>query len=81
MTVFAFFVGTFALTLVSAKESSRTKQSGLKTDFNFDGKVVGGKRQNTPESITTVEDDKSLDDLIGVRKNFSDRITRSKELR
>ena len=51
--------------------------SKLSTDIDFADKVVGGKYQYSNESITTVENDKSLDDLIGVRKNFADRVKRS----
>lgn len=56
-------------------------KSKLSTEVDFNDRVVGGKIQYSSESITTVENEKSLDDLIGVRRNFSDRIQRAEELR
>jgi hypothetical protein len=53
----------------------------LSTDVSFDGRLVKGKYQYSTESITTVENEKGIDDLIGVRKNFKDRLQRSEDLR
>lgn len=53
----------------------------LSTSVDFSDRTVGGKYMFSTEAITTVENDKSLDDLIGVRKNFKDRIERSGSLR
>ena len=58
-----------------------TKKKKLSTNLDFDDRTVGGKYNFSTEAITTVENDKSLDDLIGVRKNFKDRIERSESLR
>lgn len=53
----------------------------LSTSVDFSDRTVGGKYMFSTEAITTVENDKSLEDLIGVRKNFKDRIERSESLR
>lgn len=53
----------------------------LSTSVDFSDRTVGGKYMFSTEAITTVENDKSLEDLIGVRKNFKDRIDRSESLR
>lgn len=57
------------------------KQSTLTTDARFDDQAVGGKYQLPMEALSVVEDEKSIDDLIGVRKNFRDRTARSKGMR
>lgn len=62
------------------QELAKTKKK-LSTSVDFNDRTVGGKYMYSTEAITTVEDDKSLDDLIGVRKNFKDRIERSESLR
>ncbi len=56
-------------------------QKKVSTQVDFDDRLVGGKYQYSTEAITKVEDDKSLEDLIGVRKNFKDRTEQYKDLR
>ncbi|MFN7906034.1 MAG: hypothetical protein ACK5P5_12705 [Pseudobdellovibrionaceae bacterium] len=63
----------------SAKKTS--SQQRLKQDVSFDEHTVSGNYQLPFESTTVVEDEKNLDDLIGVRKNFQDRIQAAQELR
>jgi hypothetical protein len=55
--------------------------SKLSTDVKFDDQAVGGKYQLPMEALSVVENDKSIDSLIGVRKNFRDRIARTKGMR
>lgn len=71
-TVFAF-----------AKEKKETLKphQGLSTNVRFGDQTVGGRYQLPMEALSVVENEKSIDDLIGVRKNFKDRITRSKGMR
>ncbi len=69
-------LGTIA---APAKKTASTKK--ISTHVDFDDRLVGGKYQYSTEAITKVEDDKSLEDLIGVRKNFKDRIDQYKDLR
>lgn len=62
--------------------AARTKgKPSLRKDIQFGAHAVSGKYQNPLESTTVIEDEKTLDDLIGVRKNFQDRISVNKELR
>lgn len=84
------FALLFAATVLVAKVEaapqkkqvqSKAQKKKLSTSVDFNDRTVGGKYMYSTEAITTVEDDKSLDDLIGVRKNFKDRIERSESLR
>ncbi len=47
------------------------------TDVNFEDVLVQGKYHFSDEAVTTVEEDKVLDSLLGVRKDFQDRIKKS----
>ncbi len=79
----------FALTVFAAQnamgapkgKSSKKPKPKLSTSVDFTDRTVGGKYVYSTEAITTVESDKALDDLIGVRKNFKDRLERSGSLR
>ncbi len=70
--------GISAFAAPKAKKAPASKISpvdpNLSTDFNFDGSVVRGKYQMADEAVTVVENEKTLDDLLGVRKNFKDRL-------
>lgn len=65
-------------TTISKAEQIKPK---LSTDIKFDGHNVGGKIQSPFESLTEVENEKAIDQLIAVRKNFNDRIQKSDQLR
>ncbi len=47
------------------------------TEVSFDDLLVQGKYHFSDESVTTVEQDKVLDALLGVRTEFKDRIKKS----
>lgn len=47
------------------------------TEVSFDDVLVQGKYHFSDEAVTTVEDDKILDALLGVRTDFKDRIKKS----
>ncbi len=47
------------------------------TDVSFEDVLVQGKYHFSDEAVTTVEQDKVLDSLLGVRKDFKDRIRKS----
>lgn len=66
---------TAAAETKSTAASSATK---LTTDAEFGDQLVNGQYQVPFEAISTVENEKSIDALIGVRKNFHDRIEKSK---
>ena len=51
------------------------KQGKLSRDVVFDGSVVNGKYLSSGEAVSTVENEKSLGNLIGMRSDFKDRLT------
>ncbi|PIS11888.1 MAG: hypothetical protein COT73_01470 [Bdellovibrio sp. CG10_big_fil_rev_8_21_14_0_10_47_8] len=55
------------------KAAHQTQQ----TEHNFEDLLVQGKYHFSDEAVTTVEDDKVLDSLIGVRNDFKDRLKES----
>lgn len=60
------------------KEESKTAVGKKKsTDVSFEDVLVQGKYHFSDEAVTTVEQDKVLDSLLGVRKDFKDRIRKS----
>ncbi len=63
----------------SATPAVTTKDAAKKLDTNvsFDDLLIQGKYQFSDEAVTTVEQDKVLDSLLGVRKDFKDRVERS----
>ena len=66
-----------------AKDTKKTPDSALPpskaeaTSHNFEDLLVQGKYHFSDESVTTVEEDKVLDSLIGVRADFKDRLKSS----
>ena len=46
----------------------------LGTKFDFEDMMVKGKYQYPDEGITAVEDEKALNDLLGVRRHFKDKL-------
>lgn len=80
-----FFIALLCTPVAAAKSNKSTngkatkkvapssKKSQLGTSFSFDAASVRGKYQMNGQGIATVEDEKVLDDLLGLRKNFKDR--------
>lgn len=63
---------------VAATDSKAVDKDGKKTtDVSFEDVLVQGKYHFSDEAVTTVEQDKVLDSLLGVRKDFKDRIRKS----
>lgn len=60
----------------AAKDGSSAKKK-KSTELSFDDVLVQGKYHFSDEAVTTVEDDKILDALLGVRTDFKDRIKKS----
>jgi len=61
------------------KKIQKKDKTQMGTSFRFDGSSLHGKYQSSPSTVATVENDKVLEDLLGARKNFKDRITADKE--
>ena len=62
------------------KKSTRAKQKAqgdLKTDVRFDDSVLHGQYQVPDEALAKVENEEGLNDLLGIRKNFKDRLLES----
>lgn len=60
-----------------AAENRGTKNSlkaQLGTSFRFDGTTLRGKYRTSLGTSATVENDKYLEDLLGGRRSFKDRI-------
>jgi hypothetical protein len=57
-----------------AKAAAAKKKS---TEMSFDDVLVQGKFQFADEAVATVEGDKVLDALLGVRTDFKDRLKKS----
>lgn len=53
--------------------------SNTSTEHTFEDVLVKGKFEFSDEAVTTVEEDKVLDALIGVRTDFKDRLQQSAE--
>ncbi len=49
-------------------------------DMNFEDLLVNGQYHFSEEAVTTVEEDKVLNSLIGVRTDFKDRMKQSATL-
>ncbi len=71
--IIAFII--LSMSSVAAFAAPESKK--LDTNVSFDDLLIQGKYQFSDESVITVEQDKVLDSLLGVRKDFKDRIYRS----
>ncbi len=58
----------------AASPRAAAKSSKLSKDIRFSGSAVDGKYLSAGESIAEVEGDKEMGALVGVRKNFKDRL-------
>ena len=91
MKTFALITGFAALILLSAlmtefasgvahaaTDPAATATAKKKsTEVSFEDVLVQGKYHFSDEAVTTVEEDKVLDGLLNVRKDFKDRLKRS----
>lgn len=67
-------LSTFSM---AATPTGQPAGSKLEKNISFDDLLVQGQYQFADESVTTVEQDKVLDALLQVRKDFKDKIKRS----
>lgn len=63
-----------SLSFASVSLAAPKKKS---TDVSFDELLIQGQYHFSDEIVTTVEQDKVLDALLGLRKDFKDKIKRS----
>jgi hypothetical protein len=62
---------------VAAPKAEEAKKKDSQTNHNFEDLLIQGKYHFSDEAVTTVEEDKVLDSLIGVRSDFKDRLKKS----
>lgn len=75
----AFFAGVLMPSRAHAEDAGEPAKVAKKksTEMSFEDVLVQGKYHFSDEAVTTVEDDKILDALLGVRTDFKDRIKKS----
>ena len=64
-------------TKIIAPEKAVTQKDGVGQEHNFEDLLVQGKYHFSDEAVTTVEEDKVLDSLLGIRADFKDRMAKS----
>lgn len=64
---------------VSKKAKLAEPKGQLETDVRFSDSAVHGKYQTPDEALAKVENEKTLSDLLGVRKHFKDRLLEASE--
>lgn len=72
-----------AFTLLSGVASAAPEKAVANKknqDVNFEDLLVSGQYHFSDEAVTTVEEDKVLNSLIGVRTDFKDRMKQSATL-
>lgn len=74
----AVLVAMLGLNVRAADAPANTAKAGSKsTNVSFDELLIQGKYHFSDEAVITVEQDKILDALLGVRKDFKDRLEQS----
>ncbi|MFZ3229660.1 MAG: hypothetical protein WA160_05615 [Pseudobdellovibrio sp.] len=66
-------------TAVTSSAPAKAKKNS-QTDMNFEDLLVNGQYHFSDEAVTTVEEDKVLNSLIGIRTDFKDRMKQSSTL-
>lgn len=66
-------------TLSEKKTEKKPSTIKSQTDHSFEDLLIQGQYHFSDEAVTTVEEDKVLDALIGVRTDFKDRLEKSSE--
>jgi hypothetical protein len=91
VTAILFFIMVLLIGMISppthAKTSGRNglmnrpkaPAQGFSTNHSFEGTGIDGKLQHGNLRKIVVENDKSLEDLLGVRRNFEDREKEERE--
>ncbi len=78
MKLMGLILSLFLLVSVShAAQKQKQKKSRQSKEVSFDEILVQGKHHFSDEAVVTVEQDKVLDALLEVRKDFKDRIKKS----
>ena len=75
--IVCFLMSVVTTAATEVKNQTAPSKSSSTTEHNFEDMLVQGKFHFSDEAVTTVEEDKVLDSLIGVRKDFKDRLLMS----
>jgi hypothetical protein len=75
----AFLALAFSFSALAAETPPPKPAADSSTSHSFEDLLVQGKYHFSDEAVTTVEEDKVLDSLIGVRTDFKDRLEQSAE--
>lgn len=67
----------FGSASVASEKTEEAGKKDLSTSHSFEDLLVQGKYHFSDEAVSTVEEDKVLDSLIGVRSDFKDRLKKS----
>lgn len=70
------FILTFGVAEIALGQEGDQQKPKLSTDLRFSAMEVTGKYQYADEALALVEDEKGLDDLLGIRSDFKDRLKR-----
>jgi hypothetical protein len=63
----------------AATQTGKAGKKPLSRDINFNGASVDGRYHSAGDAIAQVEQEKNLNALIGLRKNFRDRLTAERD--
>lgn len=74
------FVGSVSVAAPNISSTAAPAKKAGQTDMNFEDLLVSGQYHFSDEAVTTVEEDKVLNSLIGVRGDFKDRMKQSATL-
>lgn len=77
MMLLLLLVGSLGFAADPKNSSAPAKTDKSKTNVSFDELLIQGQFHFSDEAVITVENDKVLDALLGVRKDFKDRIQQS----
>ena len=78
LTIALLFMASLAGAAARAASSAPAKKGSQ--EMNFEDLLVSGQYHFSDEAVTTVEEDKVLNSLIGVRTDFKDRMKQSATL-
>ena len=71
-----FLLGAFTVVMVLCRQPLYANDD-LRTDFNLSGSTIKGSVLNSGGVQVKVENEKDLNDLFSVRKDFKDRVKKS----
>lgn len=69
-----FTIFLFLILLVSPHLGLAAKKSNRGTSFEFSEANIKGRYNTSGEGLSVVEDEKLIDDLLKIRKDFKDRV-------